>query len=47
MTGPVNGGCLTDQVVSLQRFPTKRCRHATIGQAGFSMIVSEIKANYC
>jgi hypothetical protein len=47
MTGPVNGRCLTDQAVSLQRFPTKRCHHATIGQSGFSLIVSDMKANYC
>jgi hypothetical protein len=45
MTGPVNGGCLTEQAVSLQRFPTNCRHHATIGQPEFSRIVSNIKAN--
>jgi hypothetical protein len=47
MAGPVNAGCLTDQAVSLQRFPTKRCHHATMAQREFRAIVSDMKANYC
>jgi hypothetical protein len=47
MTGPVNGRCLTDQAVSLQRFPTNRRHHATMAQSEFEVIVSDMKANYC
>ncbi len=47
MADPVNAGCLTDHAVPLQRFPTKRCHHATMAQSEFSPIVSDIKTNYC
>ncbi len=42
MADPVNGGCLTDHAVSLQRFPTKRCHHATTGQGELSPFVSDV-----